>query len=124
MQENESKIKAILDIFSGRPNPTWNLSENQIEELKTKIGKFKPAEPKTPPGLGYRGVELVNIGKIENVPDQIIAYEGVLAITDKGMTKYYEDANRIEEWLLDQAREQGYGEIIKEFRKYSRKQRF
>jgi len=37
------------------------------------------------------------------------------------MTNYYEDSNKIEEWLLDQAREQGYGEAIEKFRQYNRK---
>jgi len=121
MQDNKLKIEAMLDIFSGRPNPTWKLSENQVDELKTKLGTFPSAESKSTPGLGYRGVRLVNIGKITNIPDRIIAYNGVLAITEKGMTNYYEDSNKIEEWLLDQAREQGYGEAIEKFRQYSRK---
>lgn len=121
MQDNKLKIEAMLDIFSGRPNPTWKLSENQVDELKTKLGTFPSAESKSTPGLGYRGVRLVNIGKITNIPDRIIAYNGVLAITEKGITNYYEDSNKIEEWLLDQAREQGYGEAIEKFRQYSRK---
>jgi hypothetical protein len=37
------------------------------------------------------------------------------------MTNYYEDSNKIEEWILDQAREQGYGEAIEKFREYGRK---
>ncbi len=121
MQDNEWKIEAMLDIFSGRPNPTWKLSENQVDELKTKLGTFPSAESKAPSGLGYRGVRLVNIGKIANIPDRIIAYNGVLAITEKGITNYYEDSNKIEEWLLDQARERGYGEAIEKFRQHSRK---
>jgi len=120
-QNGEEKIEVVLDIFSGRPNPTWQLSENQVDELKRKLGTFPPAERKAPPGLGYRGVRVVNVGNIANIPDRIMAYDGVLGITEKGTTKYYEDSNKIEEWLLDRAREQGYGEVIERFRQYSRK---
>jgi hypothetical protein len=60
----------------------------------------------------------VDNGQVErtDIPDRIIAYYGVLAITKAGKTNYYEDTNKIEEWLLDQAREQGYGEVIEKFR--------
>lgn len=121
MKDNKSQIEVVLDIFSGRPNPTWELSDNQVDELRPKIRVSTSAKPKTPPGLGYRGVRLINIGKVANIPDRIIAYDGVLSVTEEGKTNYYEDINKIEEWLLDQAREQGYGEAIEKFRQYGRK---
>lgn len=121
MKNNEITIEVVLDIFSGRPNPRWMLSEEQIEELKTKIGAFPSAKPKTPPGLGYRGMRVINISKMAGIPNQIIAYNGVLAITEKGKINYYEDNNKIEEWLLNQAHKQGYGEVIEKSRQYSRK---
>jgi hypothetical protein len=50
-----------LDIFSGRPNPRWSLSESENAELARLIESLQPAASPpslTPPGLGYRGFRL------------------------------------------------------------------
>jgi len=114
-------IEAILHIFSGRPDPRWVLSEAQVAELKSMFNSLLPCKPKRPPGLGYRGVRVINVNKVPLIPERIIAFSGVLAITNKGTTSYHEDLNNIEEFLLEQAREKGYGEIIDEALRYSRK---
>jgi len=46
-----------LDIFSGRPNPTWELNESDsqvLQRLHKGLSSGKQ-EPPSPPGLGYRG---------------------------------------------------------------------
>lgn len=45
-----------LDIFSGRPNPRWEVDEPVVEELKRlEEGLGGAAAAADPPGLGYRG---------------------------------------------------------------------
>jgi hypothetical protein len=46
-----------LDVFSGRPNPRWELDEQRSRELRLLEKRLTPAhEPAPePPGLGYRG---------------------------------------------------------------------
>ena len=46
-----------LDIFSGRPNPRWELDEQSRDELERLQAGLDPANerPAEPPGLGYRG---------------------------------------------------------------------
>jgi hypothetical protein len=50
-----------LDALSGRPNPRWELPEDEAAELMRMIAGLKPAPgvalPR-PPGLGYRGFRL------------------------------------------------------------------
>ena len=46
-----------LDVFSGRPNPRWQLDERSGQELRRlqsrlSVSSVAPAEP---PALGYRG---------------------------------------------------------------------
>ena len=46
-----------LDIFSGRPNPTWELGSavaRRLEELHRRLQAATTGAPE-PPGLGYRG---------------------------------------------------------------------
>lgn len=50
-----------IDIFSGRPNPRWRLSEAETARLTRLLSSLEPAAdgpPPSPPGLGYRGVRL------------------------------------------------------------------
>ena len=46
-----------LDIFSGRPNPRWEVDEPVRRELKRLESGLGAAAgpPRAPPGLGYRG---------------------------------------------------------------------
>ena len=121
MKSSELKIEGMIDIFSGRPNPKWSLANEQVDELKTKLGNLPMAKPVMPPGLGYRGVLVTNLSKDQSIPDQIKVYNSILTIVDSGRTSYYEDVNNIEEWLLEQARKLGYGDAIKKFREWSHK---
>jgi hypothetical protein len=46
-----------LDVFSGRPNPRWELDEPASRELRRLESALSPATlaAPEPPGLGYRG---------------------------------------------------------------------
>lgn len=46
-----------LDVFSGRPNPTWQLDETQARDLTSRHRGLAETtdRPPEPPGLGYRG---------------------------------------------------------------------
>jgi len=102
----KERVKATLRIFSGRRNPQWTLNKKQINELKTKLESLplSDTEVKIPSHLGYTGILVYNPRKILSLPERIIAYKKILAITKNGETKYYQDKNRVEEWLLHQAR--------------------
>lgn len=115
MKSNKTTIEVVLDIFSGEPNPKWVLSDEQVRELKAKLGTSLPSSiPKTPPQLGYRGYYIRNVSQTHLIPESILAYDGVLTILDKGATSCYKDLNQIEEWLIGQARKSGYDPLINE----------
>jgi hypothetical protein len=46
-----------LDLFSGRPNPTWELDDRSAQQLEPLIEGLPPTHvpASEPPGLGYRG---------------------------------------------------------------------
>lgn len=120
MSNTKLKIEVELDIFSGRPNPSWVLSEAQVDELKAKFSTSLPAaKPRTPPQLGYNGFIIRNLDKSPIIPDYIRVFGGVLAITDKERTRYCKDISDIEEWLTNcsQARAGSYDKIIAQERR-------
>jgi len=130
VESRKLMIEVELDIFSGEPNPKWELSEEQIEELEARLRVFfVSTKPQTPPPLGYRGFFITNLGKNPMIPEalhevsaerseQIHAYNGVLTIMDKVRIDCWKDESKIEEWLISQARELGYGKIIDEDRQH------
>ena len=60
-----------LDVFSGRPNPRWELDDRASQELRQLQGRLTKARetPPEPPGLGYRGF-LYGDG------ERVLAYRG------------------------------------------------
>ncbi len=98
-----------LDIFSGRPNPTWELTDEQANQLKDKIyGLTEKALLKTPGiyyGLGYRGFIIETLGD-KNLPNEMIVNANLV---DLGWTResYIDKNHEIELWLLETA-----GELI------------
>jgi hypothetical protein len=53
-----------LDVFSGRPNPRWELDEKKGATLTRLEASLHRADrvPPAPPGLGYRGFKYTGPG--------------------------------------------------------------
>jgi hypothetical protein len=55
-------VTVTLDIFSGRPNPTWTLDDEEARQLLDRVHSIEQRTPLKPPGaagqLGYRGFSL------------------------------------------------------------------
>jgi hypothetical protein len=73
-----------LDIFSGRPNPRWPLSESENVRLTQLIESLAPSPGgrfPSPPGLGYRGFRLhfttgppwSAYGRVVQSPERLLA---------------------------------------------------
>lgn len=95
-------VEITLDIFSGRPNPTWSLSGAGEQELRSRFLSLPVAADRAvpqPPGLGYRGFVL-DFGRVGGAAGQVTVYRG--AVSHPGGV--YEDIGReLEKWLLDTA---------------------
>jgi len=50
----------MADVFSGRPNPTWELPDAVARQLEAACDRLNSAHNEIPerPALGYRGCEL------------------------------------------------------------------
>jgi hypothetical protein len=85
-----------IDIFSGRTNPRWELSETEnallarlFESLEPVAGSPSPS----PPGLGYRGFRLHDSAGVT-----WSAYSGFVQSPD-GL--FADPKRRVERFLLD-----------------------
>jgi hypothetical protein len=55
------KVQLELDVFSGRPNPSWDLDEATGRRLVELLDKATsaPSSAEQPPPLGFRGFVVV-----------------------------------------------------------------
>lgn len=112
MSKDDKTIRVSLSVFSGRPDPHWQLKESEIEELKIKIKDLPETKMIQPPGLGYRGFRITNQDKALGIPERMYVYRNTISFTKDDKFVFYEDKNRIEEWLINQAIKQGYEKIV------------
>jgi hypothetical protein len=73
---SEALMLVELHVFSGRPNPRWELDEPHTRTLRTLIGALRPATRRasTPPGLGYAGFSFTD-GRTK-----VVAYDGYVHV--------------------------------------------
>jgi hypothetical protein len=105
---NEKPVSAsnavvTLDVFSGRPNPTWSLSEPATAELLRRIQALDAAKSDAPEfqNLGYRAVrvEFQEPNKGEVV---VTASRGTVTLERTGQRLSLADAGRkFELWLAN-----------------------
>lgn len=101
-----------LDVFSGRPNPMWSLSGEQMRELLEAFRDLPPVEqPSAESGLGYRGFLLSNPDRVGGLAPRIRVCAGIVTMTDD-RTQSYRDVHDIEHRLFLQASQHGYKDIV------------
>jgi hypothetical protein len=102
-----------LDIYSGRPNPSWEMDAKQTDDLLKKLAKLSIL-PKggldMQDGLGYRGfnIKIVDENAKNEAPIIVKVFHGIIRIDDN----VFEDTVLIEKNLLNQAKQNGYKNII------------
>lgn len=101
------KINVELDVFSGRPNPSWVLEKEQAEQLN-KLLQNLPISPKSIPinELGYRGF-IVTINEKET-----FRIHAAIVFRETEPTQILVDKNNVERLLIKMASEKGYTSIL------------
>lgn len=97
----EGQAKVTLNIFSGKKNPTWSLSKEDVESLLS-IVKGLPAADSGDffDGLGYRGFQVSMSGPATAARSRITVYRGRVRYDDGGNVRYLADKDRQVEQLL------------------------
>jgi hypothetical protein len=101
-------IAVTLEIFSGRQNPVWILSDDQAAEL---IGRVATTEERTlakPSGvlgkIGYRGFSIHSLEESFQGGLRLYVHEGIIDTSQRELNRI--TGNRdLEAWLLDTASE-------------------
>ncbi|MFO1434404.1 MAG: hypothetical protein U1F76_30710 [Candidatus Competibacteraceae bacterium] len=95
-----TKVAVEVDIFSGRPNPVWTLSDVEAAAFIKKLSALPPAPAKMLSNpLGYRGLIVQMTRGAQDYTIQI--QNGVVQAMHAGAGSYFEDRDRsLELWLL------------------------
>jgi hypothetical protein len=90
-----------LSLYSGKPNPSWNLDDSQIGELSRKIHALTHTIPINPPetteGLGYSGFT-IDTARFQSLNSHIHIYAGVITLNH--LETKVEKIPELEAWLL------------------------
>jgi hypothetical protein len=98
----EAANVVTLDVYSGRPNPSWTLSDEQVRELRARIEALasSPAPPAQPGRLGYRGLTAELPGL------DVSVFRGDVTVRAGASVRHSADTDRqLERWLLDTGRD-------------------
>jgi predicted small lipoprotein YifL len=89
-----------LGVYSGRPDPSWDLTAAQVARVEAAIAAL-PVTTGTPPegGLGYHGFTLL-LGRPGKADETLVAYRGIVAPPGVDPRPYRIDAGRTVERLL------------------------
>lgn len=98
-------VTITLHIYSGRPDPSWELSDTDATELANRISSIQQVTRLKPAGmsgmLGYKGFSIVSVRERRFEP-HIYLHEGIVD-SDRFDINRIEDSPEIEKWLLSTA---------------------
>jgi hypothetical protein len=94
-----------LDVFSGLPNPAWDLPPAGTAALLAMIGALPPSPPVSlPTPLGYRGF-LVTIADTSSASAVTLrVYRGIVEYQGPKTAYYSDPMKQVERWLLSSSR--------------------
>lgn len=110
-------MEVELDLFSGRPNPRWELNAEEAATLADRLRDLpRGLRGGEPPSLGYRGFVVHNPKRELGLPALLRIYQGVSDMAGPGSPAQYEDAHAAEPLLEAQARAHGHGPLLDQLR--------
>jgi hypothetical protein len=117
MSTEANAVVVVLQVYSGRPDPSWTLGEADVQDVVGRVRQAlsTPARDKPPePVLGYRGFRIENRANVPDLAPALTVWRGfVVTIGRQGQTEVWNDTGELERWLLDDARRRDHGELLK-----------
>jgi hypothetical protein len=99
--DSVKRAEVTLDVFSGRENPSWELSGKQLGALVSALGALTETEPAALfDGLGYRGFRVVITDEATGKTEEVKVWRGLVLYSAGGVDKFLKDKDRRVERLL------------------------
>ena len=96
-----------LGLYSGRPDPSWQLSDEESTALSALLESLPRVDGAAPSGgLGYHGFGIERLTP-EGMPRLLVAFEGTVSDPASSHLSYLDDPERsVERFLLESGRDQ------------------
>lgn len=99
-------VIVTLDMYSGLPNPSWELSDEDAQKLKAMLASRVQISSATSPGalsrLGYRGL-IVSASDPNLAPSVLRAFDGILEAASLAQPNVIDHDSEVELFLLGTA---------------------
>ena len=103
----DAQLKVRVLIYSGRPDPVYILKNASLTQARTFLQKAKKnrLESKTivPSTLGYKGLLVENPGRVEDLPERFVVYNGKIEGMGKQKIFFQDTGRNLEKLLLKEA---------------------
>ncbi len=96
-------MQVEVDMFSGRPNPHWELTVPESQEFARRFQSLSAhkGEGFVNEGLGYRGLIVRESGEEVEGDRDIVIYQGLVVAKRQDKSQQFTDQNRaLEKWLI------------------------
>lgn len=100
-------MQVEVDVYSGRPNPQWNLTSQQAKEFVSQFQGLPQhqGEGSVKEGLGYRGLIVTKQNETIEGYNEILISNGLVVAKQNRQSKQFTDQNRrLERWLFQTGR--------------------
>lgn len=99
-------VIVTIDMYSGLPNPTWELTEKDAQTLSELLqAERKPTNFKSPASvakLGYRGIQITSVAQA--VPLSISRiFDGVIETSGSDSLNFVDDNSEVESFIIKTA---------------------
>lgn len=95
-----------VHMYSGIPDPTWELTPDQETELQKKLGQDKEKifqqSPSSAGMLGYRGFEIRSTGD-NDIPLKALIFDSIIDVGETDEPNFIDADSEIEQFLLGTA---------------------
>jgi hypothetical protein len=96
-------LQVEVDVYSGRPNPRWELSAQQAEEFSKMLRALpkRECDSALAQGLGYRGLKVTGSRLSQEGYTEIVISRGIVMMKEESRSQQFIDKDRaLERWLL------------------------
>lgn len=107
------KVSVQMDVFSGRPNPSWELSPSESGELLKQLSLLPEVDTNAAvfnDNLGYRGfvISVHGTDTAEATSSEYRVYKGFVLMNGH----VFSDNGSVEKKLIEQAVNRGFKDLI------------
>jgi hypothetical protein len=101
MTDSVVRVEVELNVFSGRPDPVWTLSEAERGRLEELLSGLSPGDVRElPEPLGYRGFTL-KLTHVDGRVTEVRVYKGAARVKDgEAVTALADPGRTLERWLV------------------------